>query len=103
MLQLVPQIRSAPIALDHALVRAQRKPRAIDVSELPAGAVTRLVRGNAFGHELGRDHVDVERELVVDLAIDLAIGATREAEQAAEPGDASHTGTSVVWEIPHTL
>jgi hypothetical protein len=97
MLKFVPQIRSAPVALDPALVRAQREPRAIDVAELAAGAVTRLVRRNAFGHELGRDHVDMERELVVDLAIDLAIGATREAEQAAEPGDASHTGTSVVW------
>src|SRR4029450_11702173 len=90
LLELFPELRPAPISFDSALLLAQRVARSIHIAELTPRTFARLTLWYARLGQLRGDHVLVERELVVDLSIDLSSGATRKSKETAQSADAAH-------------
>ena len=62
---------------------------AVEVAEAAERLAPRRLGRVPLGGELLREHVDVERDLVIDQGVDVALRA-RQAEVPAEAGEAGH-------------
>jgi hypothetical protein len=94
---LVAEVCAPSLSFDPLLLSAQRATGATQVAKLPAGSIARFDRGDAGFDQFRGNHVDVKRELVVDLAVDLLRGSAGESEESAESGNARHEVLGDLW------